>query len=134
MDMNADAVSRIIGTHRRFTSPFEDCSAYYIADENTEITAGLEELYFDKLRYAANNAEALLSEAFSDELYNFYGVNKAKVNSPKEMLAGLVFESFVLVPERKTVECCVSNPKFMFGHFIELIWDYDWNLQSVWIN
>ena len=134
MDLNPEAVSRITGNNRRFISPFEDISAYFIVDENTEITAGLEEMYFDKLKYAVNNAEALLNEAFSEDLFDFYGVNKSKVNSPEEMLSGLIFESFVLVPERKTIECCVSNSEFMFGHFIELIWNYEWKLQSVWIN
>ena len=134
MELSADRVSRIIGDNRRFISPFEDFSAYDIVDENIKMTAELEELYFDKLKYAVNNAEALLTEAFSEDLFGFYGVNKAKVNSPDEMLAGLIFESFVLVPERKSIECCVSNPEFMFGHFIELIWDCEWKLQSVWIN
>lgn len=134
MDLNPDEISRIIGNNRRFTSPFEEFTAYYIVDDSTEITAELEELYFDKLKYAAQNADMLLKQAFSEDLLNFYGVNKSKVNSPEEMLSGLTFESFVLVSERKTIECCVSNSEFMFGHFIELIWDYDWNLQSVWID
>lgn len=134
MDLNAEAVSCIIGNNRRFISPFEDFSAYYIACENTEITAELEELYFEKLRYAVNNADKILKQAFSEELFDFYGVDKSKVRSPEEMLSGLIFDSFVLQPRQKIIESCVSNPKFMFGHFIELIWDYEWKLQSVWIN
>ena len=134
MDINANAIFEIIGDNRRFISPFEEFSAYYIVDGDAEITSEFEALYFDKLKYAVNNVETLLEQAFSKDLFDFYGVNRSKVSSPEEMLAGLIFESFVLVPERKTIECCVSNPEFMFGHFIELIWDYGWNLQSVWID
>lgn len=129
MDLNK--ILSIIGDNRRFVSPFEDFSGYCMFPEDR---SDLEKLYFEKLYYAVQNAESLLEQAFSDDLFDFYGVNRSKVSSPGEMLAGLIFESFVLVPERQTIECCVSNSEFMFGHFIEIIWDYDWNLQSVWIN
>ena len=130
MDLNANEVFKIIGNNRRFTSPFEIFSAYYIVGDFGEYR----ELYFDKLKYAVNHADSLLGQAFCEDFFDFYGVDKTKVSSPEEMLDGLIFDSFVLVPEQETIGCCVSNQEFMFGHFIEIIWDYNWNLQSVWIN
>lgn len=126
--MNND-ILRIIGENPRFSA---DLSGYDIIGES--VSEDDKRLYFEKLRYAASNADSLISGGFNVEFYNFYGVDKSQVSSPKEMCERLIFESFVLVPERGTIECCVSNPEFMPGHFIELVWDYEWNLQSAWID
>lgn len=127
--MDREAVLRIISENPRFS---EDLSGYDIIGES--VSEYDKCLYFDKLRYAASNADSLISGGFNVEFYNFYGVDKSQVNSPEEMRERLIFESFVLVLERGTIECCISNLEFMPGHFIELVWNYEWNLQSAWID
>lgn len=126
--MNND-ILRIIGENPRFV---KDSDAYDIIGEN--ISEEDKNLYFEKLRYAVKNADSLIAGGFNSEFYDFYGVDKSQVGFPDEMRERLIFESFVLVLERGTIECCVSNPEFMPGHFIELVWDYEWNLQSAWID
>lgn len=119
----------IIGENPRFSA---DSEGYDIIGES--VSEDDKRLYLDKLLYAAENADSLISSGFDAEFYDFYGVDKSRVSSPEEMCERLIFESFVMVLERRTIECCVSNREFMPGHFIELVWDYDWNLQSAWIN
>ena len=128
-----EAVSKIVGDSGKFPDPLKDSFGYYIF---TDGQAGKEDilLYYKKLKYAVENAERLITEGFRDEFFGFYGVDRKAVCSPKEMCGRLAFDSFVLIPEKGTIECCVSNPDFMFGHFIEYVWDYDWNLQSVRID
>ncbi|MDE7400313.1 MAG: hypothetical protein K2N06_12410 [Oscillospiraceae bacterium] len=120
---------RIIGENPRFSA---DLEGYDIIGES--VSEDDKRLYFDKLQYAADNADSLISSGFNAEFYDFYGVDKSRVSSSEEMCERLIFESFVMVLERRTIECCVSNEEFMAGHFIELVWDLDWNLQSAWIN
>lgn len=119
----------IISENPRFSA---DLSGYDIIGES--VSEDDKRLYFEKLRYAVKNADSLIAGGFNSEFYDFYGVDKSQVRSPEGMRERLIFESFVLVPERGTIECCVSNPEFMPGHFIELVWDYEWNLQSAWID
>lgn len=127
--MDRGAILSIIGENPRFSA---DLSGYDIIGES--VSEDDKHLYFEKLRYAVKNADSLIAEAFNPKFYDFYGVDKSRTDSPDNMCGRLIFESFVLVPERGTIECCVSNPEFMPGHFIELVWNLDWNLQSVWID
>ncbi len=52
------------------------------------------------------------------------------VKSPDEMCQLLIMESFVLFLQDNTITMgsCLSNPGFMFGHYIEYDWDREWNL------
>lgn len=120
---------QIINGNPRFSA---DLSGYDIIGES--VSEDDKRLYFEKLRYAVKHAGSLIAEVFDSKFYDFYGVDKSHVDSPENMCERLIFESFVLVLERRTIECCVSNPGFMPGHFIELVWDYGWNLQSRWID
>lgn len=122
-------IMRIIGGNPRFST---DSEGYDIIGDG--VSEDYKRLYLDKLRYAAENADSLISSGFDAGFYDFYGVDKSRVSSPEEMRERLIFESFVMVLERRTIECCISNKEFMAGHFIELVWDLDWNLQSAWIN
>ena len=89
--------------------------------------------YLDRLRYAVANADALIAGAFRREFYDFYGVDRDKVHSPEEMCRGLVFDSFVLDARNGSAGACLTNSRFLFGHFIECWWDGDWRLRSVCI-
>lgn len=134
MNIDLMRVSGIVGGSIRFTDPSADGSGYYIFSDDSGIRAEYILLYYEKLGYAVENADMLISEGFREEFFGFYGVDREKAVSPEIMRNRLIFDSFVLVPSKKTIECCVSNPEFMFGHFIEYVWDYDWNLYSVRIN
>ncbi|MDE7192428.1 MAG: hypothetical protein K2O14_00525 [Oscillospiraceae bacterium] len=133
MDIDLRTVAEIVGECGRFPDPVTDGSGYYIAADGA-ISGWDIAMYYAKLKYAAANSDRLIEGGFDKEFFWFYGVDRGRAGSPEKMCAELTFDSFVLVPERKTVECCVSNPEFMFGHFIEYVWDYDWNLCSVCIN
>lgn len=133
MDIDLNTVAGLVGECGRFPDAMEDGSGYYIAADGM-ISDGDIALYYEKLKYAAAHADSLIESGFDKEFFGFYGVDRGRAGSPEKMCAELMFDSFVLVPERKTVECCVSNPEFMPGHFIEYVWDYDWNLRSVRIN
>lgn len=126
-------VAGIVGGSARFPDPLADGSGYYIFSDSPLCAEDIR-LYYEKLRYAVKNAERLIAEGFCEDFFGFYGVDREAVSSPAEMCERLVFDSFVLVPEKETIECCVSNPDFMFGHFIEYVWDYEWNFRNVRIN
>ena len=134
MDIDMERVLDIIGGNPRFTDPSADETGYYIFANGNIIRAEHVSLYYEKLAYAAENADSLIAEGFQKEFFRFYGVNSEKAVSPESMCKRLIFDSFILVPEIRTIECCVSNPYFMSGHFIEYVWNHDWILQSVWIN
>ncbi len=92
------------------------------------------DFYYEKLRYAVQNTEKLVNEAFREEFYDFYGVNKNAVASPEQMKSGLIFDSFTMDTDDMSIAVYYSNKDFMPGHFIEAHWDADWNFKSCWIN
>lgn len=135
MLLNKDLISRIIGKSKRFCDPYDDPESYYIVGDDIEKSdSQLINLYYEKLEYAVCNAEDLIDSAFDNEFYNFYGVNRSIVQSPNEMSSNLYFDSFVLDLNDNSIGTCLSNDRFMFGHFIEVWWDKDWKIISQWID
>ncbi len=137
MRLDKDILSRIVSGSRRFMDPFGVPEPYFIVDVHgykEEHDAKIIALYYDKLRYAVAHADRLIEDAFDDRFYGFYGVDKEQVGSPVQMRSGLCFESFSLDIEDRSVCAYLSNSRYMFGHFIEVMWDIEWNVQSIWIN
>lgn len=124
MDVDAARVYGIIARSSRFISPFSEPYGYYIWTEHDESGENVAELYLDKLKYAVQNVDRLIQQA-SLEL-------PSAEDWPEDMWQRVMFDSFVLAPEQKEISCCLTNTEFMFGHFIECRWDYEWNLLSVW--
>ena len=90
-------------------------------------------LYLDKLKEAADNADALIKGAFRPEFFDFYGVDQKAAGSPEELCRRLIFDSFVLDLSNASVGACLSNRELLFGHFIECWWDRDWKVLSLYI-
>lgn len=138
MLLNNDIIFGIVGNNKRFVNPYDEPSSYYIFDNmnhlNKEFDIELINLYYEKLRYAVSHADSFIKDAFDDRFYNFEGVNKTLVKSPTQMCSELFFDSFVMFSENKNIVSCLSNNRFMFGHFIEVSWDSNWNIEYVWIN
>lgn len=129
MDMDAYKVQAIIGDSSRFISPFSEPCGYYIYAGEKEIISDISlQKYWKKLKYMSENIDILIQQAFKKEFYDFYGVNRSFVTSSREMYQQLVVDSFVLCIDNDTIESCLSNPRFMFGHFINCVWDDRWNL------
>ncbi|MDE5894068.1 MAG: hypothetical protein K2H45_14210 [Acetatifactor sp.] len=124
MDVDAIRVYEIIAQNNRFSSPFSEENGYYIWTEHEAADESVVELYLGKLSYAVQNVDRLIHQAFLEF--------SSSEDLPEEMWRRLVFDSFVLEPQRKEISCCLTNSDFMFGHFIECRWDYEWNLLSVW--
>ena len=103
-------VREITKGSRRFAGPFAEPNGYSIVEAEDEV--------------------ALLA---ARGRYDFYGVDRDKVHSPEEMCRGLVFDSFVLDARNGSAGACLTNSRFLFGHFIECWWDGDWRLRSVCI-
>ena len=127
-------VREITKGSRRFAGPFAEPNGYSIVEAEDEVALlAARGRYLDWLRYAVANADALIAGAFRREFYDFYGVDRDKVHSPEEMCRGLVFDSFVLDARNGSAGACLTNGRFLFGHFIECWWDGDWRLRSVWL-
>ena len=85
---------------------------------NEELSIEFITLYYEKLQYAVYNADDLIKSAFDDRFYSFYGVDRSLVNSPAQMCSELYFHSFVMTSEDQIISSCLTNERFMFGHFI----------------
>ncbi len=123
-DMDKKRVNEIIGTNRRFISPFDEPCGYSIFGE--KITKEDISLYFEKLKYMAEHADELIEKYFSPEYYDFYGIDKEAVSSPEMMCNQLIIESFVLVLRNHSISIALSNKNFMCGNYIEYNWFYNW--------
>lgn len=127
MDVDAAKVHKIIAQNKRFCSPFSEPYGYYIWTDQWDGGENFDEemvdLYLDKLAYAAQNVDILIRQA--SLAFQFHS------DMSEILWQRLVFDSFVLFPRDKEIGCCLSNADFMYGHFIECRWDYDWNLLSV---
>lgn len=135
MLLNKEILSKIIGKNRRFCSPYNEPEPYFIVGGDIEKTdSQFIDLYYEKLIYAVSNADNLIKSTFDKEFYYFYGVNRDIVKSPNEMFSELYFDSFVLNINENSIGTCLSNDRFMFGHFIEVWWDKDWKIISQWID
>ena len=113
--MNIDRVKSIIGENNKFQDPYTSPESYYIWGNED----GFTEIYFEKLKYAVENSDTLIKSA----------VEKAN-NVFEEQCSELIFDSFVLVPSKNMICACLTNEKIMFGHFIDVSWDFDFNLLS----
>lgn len=129
LDTNPYRVKDIIGDSQRFISPFCEPYGYYICTgQNEDISNESLEKYWQKLRYMYENVDILIQQAFQPEFYDFYGVNHEFVASSDKMCQQLVVDSFVLYIDDDTIGCYLTNPQFMFGHYIDCLWSDGWNL------
>lgn len=129
MDMNAYMVNDIIGDNQRFISPFSEPCGYSIINAKKKIISSISvNIYWEKLKYMSQNIDLLIQNAFKPEFYSFYGVDQDLIASSDEMCRQLIVDSFVLDTNDDSIECCLSNPEFMFGHFIDCLWSDSWNL------
>ena len=138
MVLDQDIILDIIGKNKRFRNPYDEPQGYYIIDSvgmsNEDFDIELINLYYEKLQYAVYHADDLVQSAFDDRFYDFYGVDRTLVNSSAQMCSELYFDSFVMTSEDQIISSCLSNERFMFGHFIEVSWDSNWEIRYVWIN
>lgn len=138
MELNMDIISEIIKGNNRFISAYSDPEPYFMYSmqnhSNKSFDAEIIEYYYDRLKYAVQNADELIRAAFREEYFDFYGVDKTAVRSPEQMCSELVVESFSLDIEDMTVGAYLSNKHFMPGHFIEVHWEKDWKIRYVWID
>ncbi len=129
VDVDAYMVQKIIGSNRRFVSPFREPIGYYVIGLQADsMDEEILNLYCNKLKYASVNADVLIQKAFHPQYFEFYGLNKKSVTSPDEMCRLLFFDSFVLDVKDKSIQACLTNDNFMFGHFIDCYWDSEWNV------
>lgn len=136
MDMDANKVNEIIHHNPRFICPFKEPYGYYIAAaEHEHIHENIIQLYWRQLQYAEKNIDFLVQSGFQSSFFDFYGVNQKIAKSPDHMCHRLIVDSFVLILQNSavTIGACLSNPEFMFGHYIEYHWDCDWNLLGSYI-
>lgn len=138
MKLNKDTINEIIGNNCRFISPYHDSEPYDILDSTYHINKDFEveiiNRYYERLRYAVTNADDLIKEAFNENFYDVYFIDRSVVKSPAQMCSQLVFDSFVMYPDHQTIGACLTNNDIMFGHFIDVRWDSEWNLISAWID
>lgn len=138
MKLNKNTLNEIICNHPRFIDPYDDTDPYTILNAvdplNKDFDIEIINRYYERLRYAVSHADELIKNAFTDSFYDTYFVNKEIVKSPMQMCSKLIFDSFVMYRDYQTIGACLSNNLFMFGHFIDVTWDSDWNIISVWIN
>lgn len=127
--MDAYKVNDIIGDNLRFISPFSEPYGYYICvEENENISDVSVQKYWKKLKYMSKKVDILIQQAFKPEFYNFYGVDQNFITSPDKMCQQLVVDSFVLYINDYKIGCYLSNPQFMFGHYIDCLWGDNWDL------
>ena len=115
MNVDKEKVKFLIGENKRFQNPYTSPESYYIWNNEDDFT----EIYFEKLKYAVKNSDILIKSA----------VEQAKSISEEQCLK-LIFDSFVLVPSKNMICARLTNEKIMFGHFIDVSWDFDFNLLS----
>lgn len=87
------------------------------------------DLYFDKLKYAADNSEKILQKFCQKGLAARFSYFE---KFGEEVFSRLVFDSFVLYPEKKVLGAVLVDNEAMFGHYVECEWNYDWELLYVW--
>lgn len=134
MPLSNETISKIIGESGRFCSPYDEPESYYIVGDTGEKDNMFIGLFYEKMTYAVSHADDLIAGAFDNDFYDFYGVNRDIIRSPEEMSSQLYFDSFVLDIKDNSIGACLSNDRFMFGHFIEIHWDNEWKITSRWIN
>ena len=137
MKLDKELINSIIHGNRRFLSAYSDPDPYFMYTRKgytEDFEEKIIDIYYDKLRYAVQNAEKLVNEMFREEFYDFYGVDKNAVSSPEQMRSELVFDSFTMDIDDMSIAVYFSNKRFMRGHFIDARWDADWNFRCYWID
>ena len=137
MKLDKDHINSIIHGNSRFLSAYSDPDPYFmytLKGYTEDFEKKIIDIYYDKLRYAVQNAEKLVNEMFREEFYDFYGVDKNAVSSPEQMRSELVFDSFTMDIDDMSIAVYFSNKRFMCGHFIDARWDADWNFRCYWID
>ena len=137
MKLDKDHINSIIHGNSRFLSAYSDPDPYFMYTRKgytEDFEEKIIDIYYDKLRYAVQNAEKLVNEMFREEFYDFYGVDKNAVSSPEQMRSELVFDSFTMDIDDMSIVVYFSNKRFMRGHFIDARWDADWNFRCYWID
>lgn len=137
MRLDKDILFGIVEGNGRFIDPFEVPEPYFILDAHgidEDHDAKIITLYYERLRYAVDHADLLIEGVFDDRFYDLYGVDRDLIGSPAQMCSELYFDPFSLDIEDYSVCAYLSNRQFMFGHFIEVMWDSGWEVKSVWIN
>lgn len=138
MNIDRNIIHNIISGNGRFVSVFEDPDPYYLYSSLKPSRCDFEEkdiaLFYEKLKYAVSNYDKLILGMFRSDFYEFYGVNRNMISTPEQMRDNLIFDSFTMDTDRESVGVCFTNKKIMPGHFIEVHWDKDWNLGTVWID
>ena len=79
MKLDKDHINSIIHGNSRFLSAYSDPDPYYMYTRKgytEDFEEKIIDIYYDKLRYAVQNAEKLVNEMFREEFYDFYGVEK----------------------------------------------------------
>ena len=122
MDMDAYKVKEIIGDNPRFLSPFCEPCSYYIWKKGDEMLAAR------IAQYCLTYIERFVRQAFHPVFYEFYGVKQNRIRSPDQMCQELMVDSFVLDADTETIGCCLSNSQFLFGHYIDCLWNDNWEL------
>ena len=113
MNVDKEKVKFLIGENKKFQNPYISPESYYIWDNED----GFTEIYFEKLKYAVKNSDILIKSA----------IEQANIIS-EEQCSELIFDSFV--PSENIICACLTNEKIMFGRFIDVSWDFDFNLLS----
>ena len=137
MKLDKDHINSIIHGNSRFLSAYSDPDPYFMYTRKgytEDFEKKIIDIYYDKLRYAVQNAEKIVNEMFREEFYDFYGVDKNAVSSPEQMKSELVFDSFTMDIDDMSIAVYFSNKRFMRGHFIDARWDADWNFWCYWID
>lgn len=137
MKLDKDHINSIIHGNSRFLSAYSDPDPYFMYTRKgytEDFEKKIIDIYYDKLRYAVQNAEKLVNEMFREEFYDFYGVDKNAVSSPEQMKSELLFDSFTMDIDDMSIAVYFSNKSFMLGHFIDARWDADWNFRCYWID
>ncbi len=138
MKLNNNTINEIICNHRRFINPYDETGSYTILNAanllNDDFDIEIINRYYERLKYAVLHADELINNAFDDSFYDTYFVNKEIVKSPAQMCSELIFDSFVMYRDYQTIGACLTNNLFMSGHFIDVTWDSDWNIISIWTN
>ena len=137
MELDMDIVEGIVAGNPRFPSAYDDTEPFFIWDEpgknHTEPDKAFIKRYYDKLRYAAAHADELVNRAFREEFFDFDGLDRTKVKDSDDMRSRLVFDSFTMNAQKGTVNTYLSNSEFMSGHFIEVYWTDDWEVDMYMI-
>ena len=114
MKLDKDHINSIIHGNSRFLSAYSDPDPYFMYTRKgytEDFEEKIIDIYYDKLRYAVQNAEKLVNEMFREEFYDYYGVDKNAISSPEQMRSELVFDSFTMDIDDMSIAVYFSNKR-----------------------